>query len=74
MHLGKKFLTAIFSAIVYSMINFFESKLKQASEKFIPQFPADSNPGKERQPSWINHKTLRALKKKHNAYKRWMIT
>ena len=26
------------------------------------------------QPSWINHKTLRALKKKHNAYKRWMIT
>ena len=57
-----------------SMMNFFESKLKQASEKFIPQFPADSNPGKERQPSWINHKTLRALKKKHNAYKRWMIT
>ena len=57
-----------------SMMNFFESKLKQASEKFIPQFLADSNPGKERQPSWINHKTLRALKKKHNAYKRWMIT
>ena len=57
-----------------SMMNFFESKLKQASVKFIPQFPADSNPGKGKQPSWINHKTLRALKKKHNAYKRWMIT
>ncbi len=57
-----------------SMMNFFESKLIEASEKFITRSPVDSNPGKGKQPSWMNCKTFQALKKKHDAVKRWKIT
>ena len=56
-----------------SMMSYLESKLNSAMDKFIPVYSTSKNLNKK-QPLWMNRSILKSLKKKHNAYKRWITT
>ena len=57
-----------------AMMNYFESKLSSSIDQCIPKHKINPSKNKEKQPIWLNNHAMRALKKKHNAYKRWIIT
>ena len=60
---------------VDEMMLFIENKLNLSMEKFIPlcsqHYPSIT---KNKPPLWMNKNTMALVKKKHNAYKRWINT
>ena len=57
-----------------AMMSHFESKLSDVMEQCIPKHRVNPRNFDKRQPFWMNNHALRSLKKKHNAYKRWVLT
>ena len=56
------------------MMTHLKLKLDSAVDEHIPFHSLSENNRSNKQPAWMNKKALRALKKKHNAYKRWIQT
>ena len=60
---------------VDEMMLFIENKLNLSMEKYIPScsqhYPSIT---KNKPPLWMNKNTMALIKKKHNAYKRWINT
>ena len=50
------------------------TKLKQAIEECVPKQILSNPNQKYKRPLWLNKRILRSIKKKHNAYKRWLLT
>ena len=57
-----------------AMMNYFEAKLSDSIEQCISKRKINPWKNKEKQPIWLNNHAMRALKRKHNAYKRWIMT
>lgn len=53
--------------------NVFSSELEKAMEEFIPKV-GGSRPGKKKNPVWFNDKAMAKVKKKRDAYQRYMQT
>ena len=60
---------------VIEMMAYIESKINYCIEKYIPSYSQNFF-GENKKPPllWMNKKALKFIKKKHNAYKRWLNT
>ena len=53
------------------MMLFIESKICTTMEECIPQYQINNE---NKVPLWMNDKIMKIIKKKHNTYKRWLLT
>ena len=60
---------------VNELMAYIESKINYCIEKYIPSYSQNFfGENKKPQPLWMNKKALKLIKKKHNAYRRWLNT
>ena len=60
---------------VNEMMAYIENKINYCIEKYIPSYSQNFfGENKKPSPLWMNEKALKLIKKKHNAYKRWLNT
>ena len=60
---------------VDEMITYIDSKINCSVEKYIQSYsPNHSGENKKPLPLWMNRNAQGLIKKKHNAYKRWLNT
>ena len=60
---------------VNEMMAYIESKINCCIEQYIPSYSQNFfGENKKLPPLWMNKKALKFIKKKYNAYKRWLNT